>query len=162
MIKAGFFLGFLEKNGFTFFAGVPCSIFKEALDFLFKEKRIRYIAASREDIALGIASGAYLAGKRSAILLQNSGLGHIVNALTSFNLLYRIPVLMFISWRGYRGKDAPEHLIMGRKTTALLKCLGIPYRVLGSDFKGDMEWAMRQLKNRSIPVAVIVKENFIK
>ena len=35
-----------------------------------------------------------------------------------------IPVLLVVSWRGYGGQDAPEHLIMGEKTPEILHTLG--------------------------------------
>ena len=162
MIKAEEFWVTLSDNGFRLFSGVPCSIFKEALNFVFKQKGLRYVSASREDIALGIASGAYLSGEKSAILLQNSGLGHIVNALTSFNMLYKIPVLMFISWRGYKGNDAPEHLIMGRKTVQLLDTLGIRHRMLTADFRRDIKWAVDEYEKKRQPVAILVREGLIK
>lgn len=122
------------------------------------DPEIQYIPAVRESAALGVASGAYLAGRRSGILIQNSGLGNIINALTSFNLIYKIPVLMFITWRGFKGKDAPEHLIMGKKTLTLLKDLRIPYRILSNSYKNDLNWAIEIMENKSIPAAIIVKK----
>ena len=162
MVKACNFWDYLYKNGFDFFSGVPCSFFKSALEAIVLDRRIKYVPAVKEDIALGVASGVYLAGGKSGILMQNSGLGHIVNALTSFNLIYKIPVLIFVSWRGYQGKDAPEHIIMGAKTIVLLKDLGIPYRILSKDFKKDILWAINCMKNRSIPVVLVVKEGVIQ
>lgn len=161
MIKAEEFWAYLVKNDFRFFAGVPCSIFKEALCHVDSIRSLRYIPATREDIALGIASGAYLCGKKSAILLQNSGIGHLVNALTSFNILYRVPLLMFISWRGF-GQDAPEHLIMGKKTVALLDLLGIEHRVLTTNFRQEIKWALTRYENGRLPVALLVHEGSIK
>lgn len=159
MIDAKEFWKYLQKKRFTFFAGVPCSIFKEALDSIGQHKGIKYIPAVREDIALGVCSGACLAGENSGIFIQNSGLGHIINALTSFNLIYKIPLLLFISWRGYKGEDAPEHIIMGKKTTILLKELGIPHKVLSNSFKDDIDWAQTLMHKKSIPVALIVKKD---
>jgi hypothetical protein len=59
----------------------------------------------REDVALGIASAAPMCGERGAVVLQNSGLGNLVNALTSFNLIYHVPALLVVGWRGYQGAD---------------------------------------------------------
>ena len=117
--------------------------------------------AVRENAALGVASGAYLAGKKSAIFIQNSGLGNIINALTSFNLIYKIPVIMFITWRGYQGKDAPEHIIMGEKMLPLLDFMEIPYRVLGQHYERDIDWAISAMNANSIPVALILKKGMI-
>ena len=127
-----------------------------------RDPEIDYIPAVRENAALGVASGAYLTGRHSGILLQNSGLGNIINTLTSFNLIYKVPVLMFITWRGFQGRDAPEHLIMGKKMLALLKDLEIPCRVLGDSWKQDFDWAIKTLGNKSIPVAIILKQGQVR
>ena len=116
MIPVNEFLEYLKKKGFTFLSGVPCSILKPILNHILNDPDFQYIPVVRENAALGVASGAHLAGRRGGILIQNSGLGNIVNTLTSFNLIYKIPVLMFVTWRGYKGQDAPEHIIMGEKT----------------------------------------------
>lgn len=160
-IKASDILDFLKKSGYTFASGVPCSILKELLEELYEYPGIRYVPAVRENVALGLASGAYLAGKDSCIFMQNSGLGNVVNALTSFNIIYKIPILMFITWRGFEGKDAPEHIIMGDKMCAMLEMLDIPYRVLTDSYKDDIAWAMHQMKERHIPAAIIVKKGSI-
>ncbi len=109
---------------------------------------------------MGISSGAFLAGRRSGIIMQNSGIGHVVNALTSFNMIYKIPVLMLVTWRG-RGADAPEHSVMGRKTLPLLKCLGIPCRVLTEAYSTDIDWAIRTMRAKRVPVALIIREGMI-
>ena len=107
---------------------------------------------------MGIASGAYLCGKSGGILIQNSGLGNIINPLTSFNLIYHIPVFIVITWRGYQGKDAPEHLVMGEKTLDLLKELDIPFEVLGeNNLESSLENLLSSMKQKEIPVALILK-----
>ena len=162
MIPAKEFLNYLIIKDITFLSGVPCSILTPILNYILIDNNFCYISAVRENAALGVASGAYLAGKKSSILIQNSGLGNIVNALTSFNLVYKIPVLMLITWRGYQGKDAPEHIIMGDKTLPILDLLEIPNRVLGPDFQEDIDWAIRTMDTESIPVGIILKKGMVK
>src|SRR3989338_2404147 len=114
----------LKKEGFNFFTGVPCSLWGALIGDLSKKKGACYIPAVREDAAFGIAGGAYLAGKLPAVLIQNSGVGYSLNVLTSLNLIYKIPVLCIISFRGH-GPDAPEHLVMGKSCLKLLEEVGI-------------------------------------
>lgn len=160
MISSSDFWQILKKNGFSFFSGVPCSILKEVLNNIPKD--VTYIAATREDNALGLVSGAYLAGKKGAILIQNSGLGNITNALTSFNLIYKIPVLMIITWRGEPGKpDAPEHWVMGRVTLPSLEVLGVSYKIIDDNFKKQVKWALEKMEKEKIPVALILKKGEI-
>lgn len=161
MIKASAILGYLKKNGYRFYSGVPCSILEGLLDAAISDSGVEYVPAVRENAALGVASGAHLAGKKACILMQNSGLGNIVNALTSFNLIYKIPVMIFVTWRGFEGKDAPEHIIMGEKMIPLLEELGIPNRILSEGYEADIDWAIDKMKEEQIPVALILKEGLV-
>jgi len=157
------FCSFLKRQGFDFFTGVPCSILKDIILHLSNDKEVIYIPATREDEALGIATGACLGGKKPVVLMQNSGLGNSINALTSLDLLYKFPILMIISWRGHQGKDAPEHLIMGKSMLELLKVLGITTVVLSKDeSKKDILKAVEAMKNKSIPSTLILKRGVIE
>ena len=150
----------LKARGITLFAGVPDSTFQEAYSHLLDDPDIRYIPAVREDVALGIASAAYFNGQLGAVVMQNSGIGNIVNPLTSFNLLYQIPVLLVIGWRGYGGppNDAPEHWIMGAKTTTLLDLLEVPYEVLEPDNLGPaLDGLLGKMEEHSVPGVLLVR-----
>jgi phosphonopyruvate decarboxylase len=94
------------------------------LEALAADRSIPYYPAVREDAAFGLAAGAYLAGKKQAVLIQNSGLGYSLNVLTSLNLIYKIPVLILVTWRGH-GPDAPEHIVMGASCLKLMEDVGI-------------------------------------
>jgi sulfopyruvate decarboxylase subunit alpha len=153
------FWGVLKRQRVTFFSGVPCSLLEGVIHAALADPEVTYIPAVREDVALGIASAAHLAGRRGGILLQNSGLGNVVNPLTSFNLIYHIPVLMVVSWRGYGGQDAPEHLIMGEKTPHLLQTLEIPHVILEAEKLEDhLQWAVSTMTQQETPVAVILRQ----
>ena len=161
MVSVHSFWTYLKARDYTFFSGVPCSILKEILRDGLTDSEVTYVPAVRENVALGVASGSYLAGRKSGILIQNSGLGNIINTLVSFNLIYKIPVLLFITCRGYQGKDAPDHIIMGEKTLPLLKDLIIPTVILSENFEKDIDWAINQMETQSIPVAVILKKGMV-
>ena len=163
MIAVERFWQALRVNGITFFSGVPCSILRGAIRYAVEDSALSYIPAPREDAALGIASGAYLCGRSAGILIQNSGLGNIVNPLTSFNMIYRIPVLMIVTWRGYMGNDAPEHLVMGEKTPQLLESLDIPYGLLEhSNLESLIDEVGASMAERGIPGAIVVREGILE
>ena len=46
---------------------------------------------AREEEALGILSGAWMGGRRGAVLMQTSGFGTVANALASLVVPYQIP-----------------------------------------------------------------------
>ena len=132
----------LERRGFDFFAGVPCSLIEDLIATLEGHPRLPYIPAPREDVAVGLAAGAWFAGRRPAVLMQNSGLGTSLNALASLSLMYGLPSLLLVTWRGHRGKDAPEHILTGEISPRLLELLKIPHRVLAADtLEADLAWA---------------------
>ncbi len=64
MISGGEFANLLEGHGFDFFAGVPCSLIEDLIAVLEDHPRLPYVAAVREDVAVGLAAGAWLGGKR--------------------------------------------------------------------------------------------------
>ena len=155
-MKAARFWDTLKQHRVSLFSGVPCSLLKEILEAAETDPAVTYVPAVREDAALGLASGAYLSGQRGGILIQNSGLGNIVNGLTSFNLLYEIPVLLGISWRGH-GPDAPEHIMMGKKMPELLNWLEIPTFVLpATDGAAVIGQAVETMDRTRRPAALII------
>jgi len=152
----------LKKFGLNFSVGVPCSILKGIIACLQADPEIPYVPATREDEALGIATGAYLAGRKPLVLMQNSGLGSSISALASLNLIYKIPLLLIISWRGYQGKDAPEHIIMGKVTTKLLEEIGIPTKILTDDnLEEVISDSMLKIKGQCIPVSILIRRGIL-
>ncbi len=147
----------LERHGFDFFTGVPCSLIEDLVAALERRPRAPYVAAAREDAAIGLAAGAWLGGRRPVVLMQNSGLGTCGNALASLSLMYGLPVLLLITWRGFEGKDAPEHILTGRITPQLLELHGIPHRVLAREGVEELlQWARAEMDAREAPVAILV------
>jgi len=88
------------------------------------------VQLAREEEGVGISAGAHLAGVRSAMLLQNHGLLASVNGIVSLARLYRIPLLMLISYRGEFGERDPWQTEGGGVTEPLLRALDIPYERL--------------------------------
>lgn len=127
--NSALFLETMKARGYGFFSGVPCSLLGGLFSELETNKSLDYVPAVREDIAVGMCAGAHLGGKKAAVLMQNSGLGVCYNALASLNEIYEIPALIVVSWRGEGGKDAPEHIRMGKVMLQILDELEIPYEV---------------------------------
>jgi sulfopyruvate decarboxylase subunit alpha len=88
---------------------------------------VRTTIATREEEAFGIAAGLYLGGARPTVMLQSSGLGNSVNALTSLLVPYQIPALIVISMRGDAGEWNPAQVPRGRAVPAILDAIGVPH-----------------------------------
>ena len=68
-----------------------------------------------------------------------------------------------MSWRGYQGKDAPEHLVMGETMPQLLDTMKIPHRTLSEDrMVDDLKWLGETFMKQQIPVALIIKKGVVK
>jgi sulfopyruvate decarboxylase subunit alpha len=93
---------------------------------------VRLALATREEEAFGIAAGLYLGGRRPSVLLQSSGLGNSLNALTSLLLPYQIPVLIVISMRGDAGEWNAAQAPMGRALRPILDAIAIPHATVES------------------------------
>lgn len=168
MPRSAEFLETLGAHGYDFFAGVPCSLLKGVIRRFDEEPEWGYVSAVREDSALGMAAGAWMAGRKPAVFMQNSGLGVSLNALVSLNVIYEIPTLIVVSWRGKDGRDAPEHLVMGEIMTdffdgiTLGEMKGLPWRVLGADtIAEDVAAVTGQIDARRLPGALIVPKGIL-
>lgn len=152
------FVGVLQEQEILFYSGVPCSILAPLIRDLEETPDLTYLPATREDLAVGMAAGAYLAGKRPAVLMQNSGLGYSLNALTSLNLIFKIPVLLIIGFRGAKPGDAPEHWVMGRSCVKLLETIGVPYWIPEKEtLTTNTKEAIETMEREKIPAALFIK-----
>ncbi|MFE2867959.1 MULTISPECIES: phosphonopyruvate decarboxylase [unclassified Embleya] len=132
------FCAALADFGVELVTGVPCSYFSAPIARFTREGR--YVPAANEGAALAIAAGAAVAGTRVAVVAQNSGLGNLINPLTSLLMTYDVPALVFTSLRGWPdpGGDEPQHAVMGAATHELLDAIGVAHWTLrrGTDAAG--------------------------
>lgn len=117
----------LKEAGVDFIVSVPCINLTKLLKLIDRDENITHIPVTREEEGIGICSGAYMGGKKVAILMQNSGLGNSINALKSLTELYHFPLVMIISHRGTEGEQICGQVPMGQSTTPLLESMGYPY-----------------------------------
>ncbi len=126
MIEADAFLEPARDRGFSFYTGVPCSFLTPLINRVISDPALGYVGAASEGEAVAVAAGAWLAGRRTVVMCQNSGLGNTVNPLTSLNHPFRIPTLLIVTWRGQPGlRDEPQHELMGEVMGSLLDTISI-------------------------------------
>lgn len=159
-----------KQNGVVFFTGVPDSLLKDLLKFIDdNSNQQEHIITANEGLAVALATGHYISsGKVPVVYLQNSGLGNIINPLTSLAdiEIYAIPMILLIGWRGRSGTvDEPQHLKMGRITISLLDVLEVPHFFLDSDETfsvNSVAAAIKKAKYEQRPVALIVPEGIFE
>ena len=103
----------LKDAGINFIVSVPCVNLSKLLNMIDEDPDITHVPVTREEEGIGICAGAYLGGKKVAILMQNSGLGNSINALKSLTELYEFPLLMIMSHRGTNGENICGQVPMG-------------------------------------------------
>ena len=117
----------LKKAGINFVVSLPCINLGKIIKMVDCDPDIIHVPVTREEEGFGICAGAYLGGKKTAILMQNSGLGNSVNVLASLFKLYQIPIIMILSHRGTKGEFMSAQIPMGEATPGLLDTLKIAY-----------------------------------
>ncbi len=160
MISTDRLLRALDERKFGFHTGVPCSYLAGPIAELTRQKR--YVSAVNEGAAAAVAAGATAAGVRSAVWAQNSGLGNLLNPLTSLLIPYNLPVLVFMSLRGWPdpNRDEPQHRVMGEATHALLDAVGVMHQTLpatAGDVSEVLDRAMTEM-TAGRPTFVLVEK----
>lgn len=117
----------IKKAGIDFVVSLPCVNLGKLMEMVECDPEIKHIPVTREEEGFGICAGAYLSGKKPAILMQNSGLGNSVNVLASLYQLYKLPILMIMSHRGTEGEFMSAQVPMGKATPGVLDALEIAY-----------------------------------
>ncbi len=166
MIQPASLYDFLQKKGVRFYTGVPDSLLKSFLTYVQEKAGVdEHIITANEGLAMGLATGHYFStGAVPLVYLQNSGLGNIINPLTSLadKEMYAVPMILLIGWRGKPGtQDEPQHLKMGRITRTMLEALEIPvYELIGNEEKSFsiIEESIKLALNQKTPVALLVPD----
>ncbi len=121
------------------------------------------VRLAKEEEAVGISAGAHFAGVKSAMLMQNHGFMASVNGIVSFAHLYKIPLLMLISYRGSFGERDPWQTQGGNATEPLLRALGIPYFFLNNanTVENRIRHAQTLAESSLQPVAVLLTRDLM-
>ncbi len=125
---------------------------------------VHLIEVAKEEEAIGIAAGAYLAGQPHLLLMQNHGFLAAINGIVSLAMSYRIPLCMLIALRGHWGEPYPWHTQGGIHTEPVLRALGIPFEYardpakVGLQIKQALTFAQSSLS----PVALLLDRELME
>ena len=114
------------KNKVELVTTVPCKQLAGVIGKIDECSDIYHIPSNKEDEGMGICAGAFMGGKRSAIIMQNTAIGVTVNTLATLTQYYRMPLPMLISYRGELGEPVACQVEMAVHTKAILAQLNIP------------------------------------
>jgi phosphonopyruvate decarboxylase len=165
MISAFSFVDHLRSLGYSQYAGVPCSFLTSLINYAIGDPTVDYIGATSEGEAVGITFGAFLAGRKTVTMCQNSGLGNMVNPLTSLNYPFRVPTLLIVTWRGQpEVRDEPQHEQMGRIMQRLLETMEIPYLPFPAgetEIAQTLAEAEASMQQRKRPFALVMQRGSV-
>jgi sulfopyruvate decarboxylase beta subunit len=116
-------INILKKNHVDFVSTLPCEKIKVLLQQI--TGNFFHIPLTREEEGVGISAGIALAGRRSAMFVQSSGIGNMINALLSLTGFYELPLAIFISQRGIYKEKIAAQMPMGQRLPKILRGAGI-------------------------------------
>ena len=117
-------INIIKDNDIDLVLNVPCGMMKSLISQVPEEI---LLPLSRESVGIGIATGAYLAGAKPLLLIQNTGLGNSIINLASLHENYEIPLPILFSWRGKENENIVAQKKFGESMESLLEALEIPY-----------------------------------
>jgi len=153
----------LKKAGIGLVSALPETWLVHMIRMAEEDPEMILVRLAKEEEAVGISAGAHFAGVKSAMLMQNHGFLAAINGIVSFAQLYRIPLLMLISYRGHFGERDPWQTQGGAVTEPLLKALGIRYEFLADPARVEKTIAEAQtLACSSLhPVALLLTRDLM-
>jgi sulfopyruvate decarboxylase subunit alpha len=117
----------LKRAGIDLVATLPDAWLGELIAVLDADRDMTVIRVTREDEGLGICAGAYLGGRRAALVAQNAGLLLSANVLAGLALHHQIPALMLAAQRGGPDDNQYYQTYKWRVTGPVLAAIGVPY-----------------------------------
>jgi len=141
---------------------VPDGGHKRLIEPCQADKSMRAVVLSTEEEGIGLATGAWLGGERSVLLMQSSGVGNVINALGTIKEC-RFPLVTIVTMRGEEGEFNPWQVPMGQATRTVLEAMGtIVHRpATAEEVAPTVNAALRLAYNSYASVAVLIPQRVI-
>ena len=151
----------LHENNVEFVTTVPCKQLAGVIEKIEQDSNILHVPSNREDEGIGLCAGAYMGGKRHAIIMQNTAIGVTINALATLIQYYHIPLPMLISYRGEIGEPVACQVEMAVHTKALLDHMKIPtYHFHTPEDANELSLILNHSFMARKPVAILMDAQF--
>ncbi len=159
--NANLILQSLQRAGIEVVASLPDAFLVHVIEGLEMSNEFLHLPVTREEEGIGVCTGAYLGGKRCAMIMQNAGLLNASNALTTTALQIEIPMLLLVLYAGGRGDMSFP--MLGQVTEGVLGALRIPYYIPETiDQVPDLvAGAVVQTYNAKKPVAIVLHKSVL-
>ena len=120
----------LKRNKIDVVATLPCEKISALLRFVANERTFCHVGLNREENGVGISAGVYLAGGKPVMIIQSTGLGNSINAITSLTVTYGLPLPIIASWRGVYKEKIEAQVPLGKALPNVLDALELKYTII--------------------------------
>jgi sulfopyruvate decarboxylase subunit alpha len=152
-----------EQNNIEFVTTVPCKQLAGVIEKIDTSEKVFHIPSNNENEGMGLCAGAYMGGKRSAIIMQNTAIGVTINTLATLIQYYHFPLPMLISYRGELGEPVACQVEMAIHTKALLEQMNIPtYHFHHPDDADELDVILKHTFMCNKPTAILTDASFWK
>jgi sulfopyruvate decarboxylase alpha subunit len=148
----------LKRNEVDLIPYVPDRVLTPLIKSLHADPFFTTFATAREEEAVGILAGAWMGGRRGALLMQTSGFATLANVLASLAVPYQIPLIMFVSERGTLGEFNYGQALVCRTMRPVLDSLALEHHTITrlDELEFIADRSIKQAVTTQAPVALIL------
>jgi sulfopyruvate decarboxylase alpha subunit len=148
----------LKRNEVSLVPYVPDRVLTPLIKTLHADSFFTTFATTREEEAVGIVSGAWMGGRRGAVLMQTSGFATLANVLASLAVPYQIPLIMLVSERGTLGEFNFGQALVCRTMRPVLDSLAMEHHTITrlDELEFIADRSIKQAVTTQAPVALIL------
>ena len=148
----------LKRNDIRLVPYVPDRILTTLIRNIHADPFFTTFPTAREEEAVGIVAGAWMAGMRGAVLMQTSGFATLANVLASLAIPYQIPLIMFVTERGTLGEFNYGQALVCRTMRPVLDSLAMEHHTCTrlDEFEFILDRSIKQAITTQAPVALIL------
>ena len=148
----------LKRHQVQLVTYVPDNVLRPLIEAIHADPYFTAFTCAREEEAVGIVSGAWMAGMRGAVLMQTSGFATLANVLASLAVPYQIPLIMFVSERGTLGEFNYGQSLVCRTMRPVLDSLAMEHHTATrlDEFEFIVDRSIKQALTTQAPVALIL------
>ena len=154
----------LEEAQVKVITFLPESRLKPLYTYLLEPNKFEVIPVPNESTGVCIAAGAWMGGKKSVMIMENSGLRVASESLARLGLALQIPVVMLMGYRGDFGEENWWGINHGITMEPMLNALRIPYKVVrkSSEINSAIKWAVLHAETSMYHTAIAFGRSLVK
>jgi sulfopyruvate decarboxylase subunit alpha len=148
----------LKAAGIDFVSGLPDGWQRNLHELVDADPDIRYVPVCNEGVGFSVCAGAWVGGRKTALVMENSGLRVASEYIARISLGTGVPVVLLLSYRGDVGETEHWGIPHGIVVEPLLRALRIPYLIVRQipDLRVSIMRAFRISEAQLHPAAVLV------